>query len=86
MLTTPNSFYLKPLKEADGGGALWDFAATTALFKAANKPCGDINGREINFNQTDSLYMNKKGVLFAHDLKLFFKIEQLKVSVMNNNL
>jgi 3'(2'), 5'-bisphosphate nucleotidase/myo-inositol-1(or 4)-monophosphatase len=77
VLTTPNSFYLKPPKEKQGGGSLWDFAATTALFQSARKPCGDFNGSTINFNQRDTLFMNQTGVLFAYDADLFSTLLRL---------
>jgi 3'(2'), 5'-bisphosphate nucleotidase/myo-inositol-1(or 4)-monophosphatase len=71
VLSTPNSFYMKLPKPEIGGGSLWDFAATTALFQKAEKPCGDICGAPIHFNQRDSLFLNRNGVLYASDTQLF---------------
>lgn len=70
VLHTPHSFYLKLPKPARGGGALWDFAASAGLFMAAGRPCTDAFGKSLALNSPESIYMNRTGVIFAHDAAL----------------
>ncbi|WP_371373213.1 3'(2'),5'-bisphosphate nucleotidase CysQ [Thalassotalea aquiviva] len=59
--------YFKLPKQSEGGGSVWDFAATSALFKAATAYHSDMHGVDLILNPTDSLYMHKFGVLYASD-------------------
>ncbi len=59
--------YFKLPKVNPGGGSLWDFAATSALAKAAGAWVTDIYGKPLELNSSDSLYMYRKGILFASD-------------------
>ncbi|MCW3789027.1 3'(2'),5'-bisphosphate nucleotidase CysQ family protein [Plebeiibacterium sediminum] len=56
--------YFKLPKEAVGGGSLWDFAATACIFKEMGLPVSDAFGNPLNFNQKETTFMNKTGVLF----------------------
>ncbi|GLS91698.1 3'(2'),5'-bisphosphate nucleotidase CysQ [Psychromonas marina] len=62
--------YIKIPKHQQGGGALWDFSATTCISQAVNAWASDIHGLPLQLNQHDSYYMNKKGVMFASDRQL----------------
>mgnify|MGYP000085432951 CR=1 FL=1 len=70
VLDDPHSFYLKLPKKTEGGGCLWDFSATCALFQAAEKPVSDCNNRPLRLNNPESLYMNEAGVLYSGDHQL----------------
>lgn len=70
VLHTPHSFYLKLPKSSQGGGALWDFAASVAMFQSAGRPQSDCRGQPINLNSEQSLFLNHCGVCFAHDQRL----------------
>jgi len=59
----PACYFKLPKKEL-GGGSLWDFAATACIFMEMGLPVSDIFGNRINFNQKESTFMNKSGVLF----------------------
>ncbi len=56
--------YFKLPKEQVGGGSLWDFAATACIFKEMGLPVSDALGNPINFNQKETTFMNKTGVLY----------------------
>ncbi|MBV1910059.1 MAG: hypothetical protein KUG78_12210 [Kangiellaceae bacterium] len=57
--------YFKLPKKSDGGGSLWDFSATEAIFKEANLPVTDMLGNNLVLNNSQTTYMNHCGVLFA---------------------
>lgn len=59
--------YFKPPKIEQGGGSLWDFAATACIFKEAGAWVSDMSGFHLNLNPSHSLFMNEKGILFASD-------------------
>lgn len=60
----PAYFYSKP-KPTQGGGCLWDYAATACLFEQIGAWASDIFGQPLELNRRDGLYMNHKGVLYA---------------------
>ncbi len=49
----------------EGGGSLWDYAATACLFEEMGSFARDSFGEILDLNSRDSLFMNRKGVLFA---------------------
>ena len=53
-----------PRKE-EGGGALWDFAATACLYGEAGAVATNIHGGPLDLNRADGTWMNHEGVLFA---------------------
>ena len=66
---SPACYFKLPKKET-GGGCLWDFAATTAIFNELNCIATDCYGQPLELNRADSLYMNERGVLFATHAEL----------------
>jgi 3'(2'), 5'-bisphosphate nucleotidase/myo-inositol-1(or 4)-monophosphatase len=70
VLENEDAFYLKLPKEQEGGGAVWDFAATAALFEAAGKPYSDSRGECLHLNPENSLYYHHTGVLFSGSERL----------------
>jgi len=69
--------YFKFPKPHDGGGSLWDFAATACLFHEAGAVATDIHGGPLDLNRVDSTFMNHRGVLFATDEDLAREIRAL---------
>jgi 3'(2'), 5'-bisphosphate nucleotidase/myo-inositol-1(or 4)-monophosphatase len=49
--------YFKFPKEGNGGGCLWDFAATACIFNELNAPASDIYGNSLDLNRSDSVYI-----------------------------
>lgn len=68
------ALYFKFPKPKPGGGSLWDFAATTCLFKEFGLPATDIHGQPLMLNPGPKTkggpFMNHRGVLFASDPEL----------------
>lgn len=59
------AIYFKLPKTMEGGGCFWDFASTVCIVKEAGGWVSDYNGRELNLNKKETIYMNREGVLFA---------------------
>ena len=62
--------YFKFPKKENGGGCLWDFAATASLFLECGAVVSDIYGNALDLNRADSTYMNHKGALYASSQEL----------------
>ncbi|OAN11188.1 hypothetical protein A3K86_19705 [Photobacterium jeanii] len=75
VLEQPHSTYIKLPKARKGGGSLWDFSATSAIFAAGTRlgypliTC-NIYGAALDLNRRDSNYMNHQGVVFSHQITL----------------
>jgi fructose-1,6-bisphosphatase/inositol monophosphatase family enzyme len=59
------ALYFKPPKPQEGGGSLWDFAATACLFNELGASVSDIYGQPLDLNRVDSTFMNHRGVIFG---------------------
>ena len=64
---SPCIFYKKP-KPQEGGGCLWDYAATTVIHSEAGGYNSDYRFKPINLNNSDTVYMNPYGVCFSTGL------------------
>ena len=62
--------YFKYPKPQAGGGSLWDYAATACIYSELGAWCSDFSGQALDLNQSDSTFMNHRGVLFASDCAL----------------
>ncbi|MBI9062660.1 MAG: hypothetical protein JEZ14_11800 [Marinilabiliaceae bacterium] len=69
--------YFKYPKPQDGGGSLWDYAATACVFHEMGAAVSDIHGDPLELNRVDSTFMNHRGVLFAHTAELAIHIQTL---------
>lgn len=61
---TPSYFYKNPKKE-NGGGCVWDYAATACLFETMGAWVSDMKGNPLELNRREAPYMNHKGILYA---------------------
>ncbi|WP_372776116.1 inositol monophosphatase [Mangrovibacterium sp.] len=52
-------------KKVDGGGSIWDFAASACIYTEAGGWVSDIHGNPLDLNRPDSTYLNHRGVLYA---------------------
>jgi 3'-phosphoadenosine 5'-phosphosulfate (PAPS) 3'-phosphatase len=66
--------YFKFPKPQDGGGSLWDFAASACLFAEAGAVATDFSGAPLDLNRADSTFMNHRGIMLASDAALAKKI------------
>lgn len=77
VLANPPACYVKYPRPNNGGGSLWDFAATACLFSEVGAVATDIHGGPLDLNRADSSYMNHRGVLFATDEVLAQRIRAI---------
>lgn len=77
VLESAPACYVKLPKAAEGGGSLWDFAATAALFPELGGVVSDVYGQPLDLNRADSTYMNHRGVLFTTEPLLATGIQRL---------
>ncbi|MDF1824734.1 MAG: hypothetical protein P1U68_08840 [Verrucomicrobiales bacterium] len=57
--------YFKCPKEKEGGGSVWDFAATSCFYETLGLPVSDMFGKRLNLNPAGPTFMNRSGVLYA---------------------
>lgn len=69
--------YIKLSKPTIRGGCIWDFAASSLIFRELGLFVSDSFGRPLMLNKKDSLYMNEEGILFATDSNLGKELIQL---------
>lgn len=77
VLENPPGCYFKFPKPQQGGGSLWDFAATAVIFGECGAVAGDFYGQALELNRADSTFMNHRGVLYASDATLAAEIRGL---------
>lgn len=56
---------LKFPKKANGGGSIWDFAATACIYNELKLPATNFEGGRLDLNRKESTFMNHQGVFFA---------------------
>ncbi len=58
---------LKFPKKENGGGSLWDFAATACIYQELGLRATNFNGGRLDLNRKDGTFMNREGIFFATD-------------------
>lgn len=76
VLANPLACYVKLPKE-NGGGSLWDYAATACIFSETAAVATDIYGQSFDLNRADSTLMCHRGILYATDETLAQRIRAL---------
>ena len=69
--------HFKFAKPEEGGGSIWDYAATACLFEQAGASVSDVNGDALDLNRSDSTFMNHRGAVYATDASLASKIRAI---------
>lgn len=59
------------------GGSIWDYSATSSIYKESSAIVTDIYGDELDLNREDSTYLNHKGFIYATDIKIAKWISKL---------
>lgn len=77
VLENPPAVYFKCPKPEEGGGSLWDFAATAAIFSELGFVASDFHGKPLDLNRADSTFMNHRGVMYSMDRHLAREIQEL---------
>ena len=57
---------LKFPKKENGGGSIWDFAATACIFRELGLPATNFRGGSLDLNKKQGTFMNQEGVFFAN--------------------
>ncbi len=57
---------IKLPKTEEGGGCIWDYAATVCIFHEFNKQASSYHGDKLDLNKKDGAYMNEVGVYFEN--------------------
>lgn len=73
---TPGCYFKFP-KPQQGGGSLWDFAATAAIFAEYGAVASDFYGQPLDLNRAESTFMNHRGALYATNDALAVEIQGL---------
>ncbi|MEM9985793.1 MAG: inositol monophosphatase family protein, partial [Bacteroidota bacterium] len=60
---------LKFPKKENGGGSIWDFAATACIYHELGLAATNFAGGRLDLNRRGSSFMNHEGVFFASFLK-----------------
>lgn len=76
--STPGCHF-KFAKPQEGGGSLWDYAATACLYEEAGAVVGDVHGAPLDLNRPDSTFMNHRGAVYATDENLARCIRRILV-------
>lgn len=69
-LDSSHACYLKLPKKEDGGGSIWDYAATACIANEAGAWASNFYGHPLALNRKDSTFMNHEGVVFASNNKI----------------
>lgn len=69
--------HFKFAKTEEGGGSIWDYAATACLFEEAKGVVSDVHGEPLDLNRPDSTFMNHRGAVYATDRFLAAEIQQI---------
>ncbi|NPD44260.1 MULTISPECIES: 3'(2'),5'-bisphosphate nucleotidase CysQ [unclassified Lentimicrobium] len=57
---------LKLPKKENGGGSIWDFAATACIYQELGLPATNYKGGKLDLNKKDGTFMNHEGVFYAN--------------------
>ncbi|RZO18889.1 MAG: inositol monophosphatase family protein [Verrucomicrobiaceae bacterium] len=64
-------------KSQDGGGSLWDYAATACLYEESGAVVSDVFGDSLDLNRADSTFMNHRGALYATNKELAKRVRDI---------
>ena len=84
VLEKGSACYFKYPKLQNGGGSLWDYAATACIFLEAGAVAADIFGEHLDLNRPDSTFMNHRGILYAYDQNLAGRVVDLYAKLQVN--
>ena len=68
--------YFKFPKDQDGGGSLWDFAASACIYNELGAIATDFHGQALELNREESSFMNHRGVMYASNRELASEVRR----------
>ena len=57
---------LKLPKKEQGGGSIWDFAASACIFNELCVKATDFHGQPLDLNKKENTFMNSKGIFYSN--------------------
>jgi fructose-1,6-bisphosphatase/inositol monophosphatase family enzyme len=57
---------LKFPKKENGGGSIWDYAATACIYQELDLVATNFNGGKLELNRKESTFMNHEGVFYSN--------------------
>lgn len=57
---------LKLPKKENGGGSIWDFAATACIYQELGLQATNFEGGRLDLNRKDGTFMNQEGIFYAN--------------------
>lgn len=70
VLEHPSACYLKLPKVENGGGSIWDFAASACIARESGCWATNIAGDSLELNRQGSTFMNHQGVIYASNAEI----------------
>ena len=70
--------YYKLPKIADGGGSIWDFAASSLIQREAGGFNSDFHRKPLHLNRPDTTFMNHEGIIYCSDEKVLEVIPKIQ--------
>ena len=70
VLAYPSACYVKLPRLEEGGGSIWDFAATACIVGEAGGWVSNIYGQALDLNRRGSTFMNHQGVVYASNERI----------------
>jgi fructose-1,6-bisphosphatase/inositol monophosphatase family enzyme len=56
---------IKHPKKEEGGGAIWDYAASLCIYQELGLKAGTFEGQKLHLNRKNGVYMHQEGVFFG---------------------
>jgi len=60
---------IKLPKKQQGGGSIWDFAATACMFTELGQIATDYRGQKLDLNPSMTTFMNQNGIFYSNLVK-----------------
>ena len=57
---------LKFPKKENGGGSIWDYAATACIYQELGLPATNFAGERLDLNRRDGTFMNHEGIFYVN--------------------
>lgn len=80
-----NACYFKFPKDEQGGGSIWDFAATACILNELKMEVSDFNGAPLPLNKSNTTFMNDCGVIFSPNKEITGWIHSAHKKVQSMN-
>ena len=77
VMASEHGCYFKLPKPREGGGSIWDYAATRLFFEELELPVYNASGQGLHLNDQRTTFMNQQGVLYASGNDLIKFLEEL---------